>query len=454
MEFVGGAINRQFLKGYNNEATSRCSEVIAAVPYADNSSELFDLYRKSGIKLTYYARYDASVPVPSVLLEEFIKARSPNFVCRLVPDILHAKIIWWVDYGAYIGSANLTNRGWYGNIEAGVFVSEASAEWNKTKTELERFFYVVAAHSYPLTDEYLAEIKSRERAISKLQADIAKSNDKHDEYDRKIPKNRPLTFVDEREIDERRKQEFLREWNATLQTLRDISDQVSRDYRPAWMPEVTPAGIQADQFLHAFYYRAVRIGNESHHETFYARNAGNPAAALRQELEWWRASDPSRNNLSSETTVINEWAPWLSEHLANEALKRWNDEDFVGYAKRVHAARDHAGRVPNVELGIVSKGATDWDVRIDKFGRYLTQLRNRRGERLPEVLQYLLYGGPPADIATRLWECDNNQELTIPHIGVSTLGETIGWALPNQFPPRNQRTSKALRALGYDVRVY
>jgi hypothetical protein len=39
-------------------------------------------------------------------------------------------------------------------------------------------------------------------------------------------------------------------------------------------------------------------------------------------------------------------------------------------------------------------------------------------------------------------------------LGISALGELVGWALPNQFPPRNRRTSNAIRALGYDVTIH
>lgn len=42
----------------------------------------------------------------------------------------------------------------------------------------------------------------------------------------------------------------------------------------------------------------------------------------------------------------------------------------------------------------------------------------------------------------------------LPHYGLNSIAEVIGWAQPEIAPPRNGRTSKALRALGYDVRVY
>ncbi|MGS6289529.1 hypothetical protein ACVGWF_24630, partial [Enterobacter asburiae] len=42
----------------------------------------------------------------------------------------------------------------------------------------------------------------------------------------------------------------------------------------------------------------------------------------------------------------------------------------------------------------------------------------------------------------------------IPHIGLSSLGEIVGWARPHEFPPRKMRTSKGLRALRYNAVTY
>ena len=47
---------------------------------------------------------------------------------------------------------------------------------------------------------------------------------------------------------------------------------------------------------------------------------------------------------------------------------------------------------------------------------------------------------------------DPNEKLL--HIGLSTIGELVGWAMTDRYPPRNGRTSKALYALGYDVTIH
>jgi hypothetical protein len=71
-----------------------------------------------------------------------------------------------------------------------------------------------------------------------------------------------------------------------------------------------------------------------------------------------------------------------------------------------------------------------------------------------EVLQHVLYDGTDEAAPTRLWDATMESAWRIDHVGISALGELIGWALPDKFPPRNNRTSKALRSLGYSVTVH
>jgi hypothetical protein len=54
----------------------------------------------------------------------------------------------------------------------------------------------------------------------------------------------------------------------------------------------------------------------------------------------------------------------------------------------------------------------------------------------------------------RLWLGISSDEYRLPHFGQSTLGEAVGWARPDDYPPRNNRTNKALRSLGHDVKLF
>src|SRR5687767_11107028 len=104
MKLIAGAINKQWLQNVLANAMPECTRVRAAIAYASaDNLQLFEACRRSVKPLVYYGRYDHGVPVDPRVLSWFLQQKSPGLVCKLVPDILHAKVIWWEGAGAYIG---------------------------------------------------------------------------------------------------------------------------------------------------------------------------------------------------------------------------------------------------------------------------------------------------------------------------------------------------------------
>ena len=103
MDFVGKPLAGKHLQAIHAEALDECVEVKAAIAYAEHGNTdipvLEDCFRQ-GKKLTFYGRADGSCPIDLRILEWFLRRRSPNAICRLVPHWLHAKVIWWVGVGA------------------------------------------------------------------------------------------------------------------------------------------------------------------------------------------------------------------------------------------------------------------------------------------------------------------------------------------------------------------
>lgn len=54
----------------------------------------------------------------------------------------------------------------------------------------------------------------------------------------------------------------------------------------------------------------------------------------------------------------------------------------------------------------------------------------------------------------RLYHAGRDSEYGISRYGLNSFAEVVGWARPEVVPPRNGRTSKALRALGFSVKIY
>ena len=94
------------------------------------------------------------------------------------------------------------------------------------------------------------------------------------------------------------------------------------------------------------------------------------------------------------------------------------------------------------------------DERISLFANWLLSLRNKKDWDVRKLLHYVLYEGKDEMLWERLYAAAKTDEYSLPHYGLNSLAELVGWARPEIAPPRNGRTSKALRALGYDVRIY
>ena len=70
------------------------------------------------------------------------------------------------------------------------------------------------------------------------------------------------------------------------------------------------------------------------------------------------------------------------------------------------------------------------------------------------LLHYVLYEDKPTELWERIYHAGMDPEYAISRYRLNSIAEVVGWARPEIAPPRNGRTSKALRALGFDVKVY
>lgn len=452
MEFVGKPITGQMLRNVHGNSIRECIELKVAIPYAQQGNEKIRLFEDALVndkKLTFFGRLDGTCPIDLDVLKWFLDLKSPNATCRLVPHWLHAKVIWWVGQGAYIGSANLTERAWNQNYEAGLFLSHEELEHFGLTLQLESFFAGLDANSVPLCqEEYEKQVKlskQRDEILKKLRQLEAAYEDSHKDL---RERQSPLS-VDRRQTRSKQIGEFAKEWDATLQQIRDIGSRISRaENRPAWISADVPSGVQADQFLHAYYYQRVKPtpGRDSYSE-FFERHRRNPEAALAEAIEWWRSGNYRHDG---EEETIYDSAPVLREALARDKIMHLTEDQWVDALRRVHALGDHAIKFNNSLLGLGAEPGAH--AKVVAFAKRLFHERTIAGSRGPrEVLMHVIWG--QGDVAERIWDANHDADWKLPHVGVSMLGEILGWARPTEFPPRNMRTSKALRSLGYEVAI-
>jgi hypothetical protein len=453
VRFVAGEVNQVRLQNLLSHSIDDCVRVRAAVAYAHTSNrQLFEACKSAGKALTYYGRYDDSLPVSVEILEWFLAEKSPALVCRLVPNVLHAKVIWWEGVGAYIGSANLTTAARGGNIEAGVFLEEGELVEQGIDEQLEKFFECVHEHSHELTKEVYEHLKKFRDGV---KLDLNKAEHKATESFNEsgaLPRHQGLAFIHAPKAAQSLPAErFAKEWSDTLQRMRDLGDRLSLpENRPSWVKEDVPSGIQADQFLHRFYYGKVREGTSHPFDRFHQANKLRVDAAVKDAMAWWKSGDYDH---TYEGNTIYVWAPAMRAMLSKSKLPLLGPEEFANLCGMVHAIRDHAAKQNNASLGLPNVQQTV-EKKVEAFASRLYSMRSDEGKSPLETMAFVFYGGTNSELASRLWTATKSRKWKIPHLGVSSLGEMVGWALPIDFPPRNMRSSKSLRALGYDVEVH
>jgi len=445
MEFIGKIY--QSITQMHQRAISECDEVWAAVAYVTNQQIRQNNFIKSCFEskkpLTLYARYDETIPVGLEVLQWFLDQKSPDYLCFLVRDILHSKIIWYRPVGIYIGSANLTTSAWLNNIEAGVFIPQVDMEQNGLLSEIEDYFALIKEHSHPLRVEIYDSLS---RFCEKYPVDTERRKN----FDKECTEIARTDFIGtpktRKNAQERAQKKFIKEWNETLQILRNIASIVSSEYRPKWVQKEVPQGVQADQFLHAYYYGIVRDeGKASRHKEMHKENKVNRTNVQTSIMKWWSELP---DNIHEESKHMHLWAPKLRQYFSKSKLLTLSDDEFIEAMPMVHAFSDYARKAD-----ILRRGYTI-DQRCKILAKEVLKEKNNLGENILDLLDYVLWGGPNAKIAERIYQACYDKTRKIPHIGLSTIGEIVGWALPNDFPPRNGRTSKALYALGYDVKLY
>ena len=445
MHLILNAINGEYLLDVTLNASDKTERVDAAVAYASREDLLFNWCWSNEIPLRFFGRYDETVPISPIILRKFLTRRSARYTCKLVRKF-HAKVIWWHGVGAYIGSANLSDSAWYRNVEAGCFYEEAELSALGLDIQLREFFSTLEVHGSPLTDEICNALELRAKQLAKLKEQDA-ANAKAALDNPHIQPWEGLVKTPKKAASEQRRAAFLKEWNSTLTLLRNLSVKLEAN-KPLWVSGDAPAGAHVDQFLHAHYYNRVMDNGRSLFEERHLQNMANPDAAELEAMAWWRTRKTPPSN---EDRMLNEWAPYLRDALSVDGLRTETPQHLFEIFKRVHAIADHARRIPNHLVGLPSVRQYSMDEKTNALAHRIFKARSDGGASIFELLRFVMHQGDPADVPSRLWDGLSDPKWKIDHIGQSALGEMVGWALPDLYPPRNSRTSKALRSLGHPV---
>jgi len=297
MQLIANTLNGNYLRNILPSSDDEVDGVLAAIAYGNDLNEnLITNCVENRLRMDIWMRYDHTVPVSVPLLKKLLRHHQDNIFCKLIPDYLHSKVIWWQGFGAYIGSANLTDRAWMTNIEAGLFLTDGDLQENGMIAELEEFFGGLRSleKAFNLTQEVVEEMEAIQ-ARRKSMIDLGKEL-------RKTPVWEGPAFANKEKAKDRQKEAFRKEWHDTLTVLRNIGEQLEEN-RPTWVEENVPIEWQIDQFLHAFYYNKVGEGNLKPFEDYFQKNKQNPQSVLSDEIKWWRATKEAPSKQSVPTSI-------------------------------------------------------------------------------------------------------------------------------------------------------
>jgi phosphatidylserine/phosphatidylglycerophosphate/cardiolipin synthase-like enzyme len=345
MEFIANGVNNNYLRNFVNKLRNinvldEIQEVRAAVSYAWDKPEIFDFCYENSVPLSFYCRYDNSVPVSPHILKWFLGKQDKRIICKLAGDFFHAKVIWAVGYGAYIGSANLTDRAWMNNIEAGILLLEDEIETFNMREQLEIFFVHLENESKSLTEEIISQLEQRQGRFKKI-CDLINEFENNESKLRIVTYTKSIiTVSDKREIQNKMKSEFIEEWNSTLEYLRLIGKIVSSEYRPSWVKVDVPQTTQADQFLHAYYYFHVKESSKaSKHLKLHEVNKNAIDKAQQVAMTLWK---DTQSPPSTEGRQFYEWGPATFALTRPERLPSLTEQKFIDLCTKLHSFGRHS----------------------------------------------------------------------------------------------------------------
>jgi len=457
MKLVMGEINGVWMLDLMNAATSSCERVTATVAYATSNSPFFDHCLQNKLFLDFYGLLDEDQAVAIAVMEKLLNAGPFSARCYLVKGHYHPKVIWWHGFGAYIGSANLTHSAWSSNVECGVFYEEEEILGTPVQLQLEMLFDRVRQISKPLDAELIRDLKKIQDASNSVDRERAKLKSKFDEVTKRFPEHGGLTSPSA----STKLSLFALEWEQTLELLRGLRREfIALNLRPKWVAEDSNDTVHFDQFLHAYYYVRVREREDeddsarSHERVnrFFEKNRTDKKGALIEAAKWWASLVEAPHG---EGVFIANTAPHMQDLFAKERIATWTFEEFKDAMMGVNAFKMHARQVKNKFFGLPEGYRETLEQRAHRLAHWLWNLDRSGKESLRDMWSFLIWGKSPSNMTERLWIVTNDEQWNFPRLGQSSLGEAVGWARPNDYPPRNNRTNKALRALGHgDVRQF
>jgi len=457
MRLIGNSMNGTWPLDIVLQARSgKLEQIDLAVAYVTKMDEIFELATHCQVPLNLYALADGHGFPNISVVRKFVEGQRTAWRLYLTRGFFHPKIVWLRGVGAYIGSANLSDSAWYRNMECGVWLPQEDLDRLNWNEELAAMFGVIHEHCQEATKDDLGALEALDRRRERLRAAEAEFKKDADRLLGKLPgQNSPVDHTPRREPGGAARKTFITEWRTGLTILQKIAaiyDDRRNDW-PPWVDRDVPAAIVQDQATEWWWHNEFRRTGESRTVMVEAhkRNASNPDAAVQQVLTDWCRFDDSDG----------DWIDYINVHpqrlrvlLSKVELQRLNLERLEEILFLCHSSREHGRQIPKQVLGLDPDDERKTEERMKPYAEYLWGQRSSQGRTVKDVLEFVLWGDRlglrgAKHVEDRIWLASNDNGWKLPHLGSAIFGEMIGYARPDEYPPRNNRVSKTLFALGY-----
>lgn len=454
MKLVAGHLNNVLLESLHATHTPHASAIIVAVAYADN--HLLPFVQKAvdhKVPLTFYGRYDESHPIKESVIDWFLKNKWITSVqCLLVADYYHPKLIWWKGRGVYIGSANMTNRAWFDNVELGTFFDEDDIQKNGLQPQLESIVAQIHTRAHPINNALLESMKQLADA-TKAVAKARQAQELEFSKTRWVQPGKPLTgaalgasggmsaasgkqLIDEQVRNQARG--YMEQLAALL---------TGTDRRPAWMPKEIPAVLQVDQFLYAYDDQFPENRKRDVAEVS-AANRLRHREALEEAVVWWHGGAYRFDTMLKH---VETDFPFVRDSFSKQRILSLAESEFIDAYTRIHAVQERGRRRSHESLGFVAGQPATGEQRLHRHAQQVFQRSSPGGKTVLQLLEYVLWKDSLGALDQRIYNGSHAPLWAIPDIKENTLGDILGWVRPDVSPPINGRTYKALAKLGYDI---
>jgi phosphatidylserine/phosphatidylglycerophosphate/cardiolipin synthase-like enzyme len=219
------------------------------------------------IRLDIWGLFNSDISTDVELIKTAIKSSLVKFYP--FANHFHPKVIYFKNYGLYVGSINMTKNGLYNNVEAGVFLERQDLT-SEIINEIETFFDFLRENSIPATqddiqllEEYQEEIKNDKDQIENKKSNI---DDLFDEkFSHLFLLKAGVTDWEKtkKDTNDKRKLLFLQEWRETQNFIAIVHKEILKIYdKLSWVTENADPKIVTDQLLQSYYYDYILKGKE------------------------------------------------------------------------------------------------------------------------------------------------------------------------------------------------